>query len=188
MWPWEHLTVGYLCYSAYARVVHGEPPGNSDAVVLALATQLPDLVDKPLAWWLGVLPNGTSLAHSLLVAVPVCLLVVVTAGRVDAPAVGRAFTVGYLSHLCGDVCYPLVTDGAVRVAFLLWPVVPGPETPPTGLFAQALLYFDDFVAFLATSRGQLYVLFEALLLTIGLAVWVADSYPGPGALRRDPDV
>jgi hypothetical protein len=39
--------------------------GGLAAALVAVAALLPDLVDKPLSWWLDVLPAGTSLAHSL---------------------------------------------------------------------------------------------------------------------------
>lgn len=186
MWPWEHLTVGYLFYSGYARLVHGEKPGNEDVIVLAFATQLPDVIDKPLAWWLGVLPSGLSLAHSLLFAVPLCLLVVALERRTDSAAVGPAFSIGYLSHLAGDVVYPFVTTGSVRLRFLLWPLVPSSPVAPAGFLSQILGFLDDFTLFLGTPRGQFYLLVEILLLAIGFGVWVADRFPGPGIFRREP--
>lgn len=186
MWPWEHLTVGYLLYSGYVRLVYREKPGNGDALVLALATQLPDLIDKPLAWWLGVLPSGLSLAHSLLFAVPLCVFVAVIAWLTNTPKVGAAFSIGYLSHLAGDVVYPILTDGGIRLGFLLWPLLPSPEVTAVGFFSQILAFFDDFVLFLATPRGQLYLLFEVALLATGLVVWIADRFPGPGIVRRGP--
>lgn len=185
MWPWEHLAVGYLWYSGYARLVHGERPGNADVVVLAVATQLPDLVDKPLAWWLGVLPGGLSLAHSLLFALPACLVAVVVARRAGAPAAGRAFTVGYLTHLAGDVVYPLATDGHLRLGFLAWPLVASPPVDAPGFLAQVLAFLAQFRAFLATPRGQLYLLLEVCLLAVGVLVWAVDRFPGPGGLLGD---
>jgi len=178
MWPWEHLAVGYLAYSALVRLLTGETPGDRDALVLVLATQLPDLVDKPLAWWLGALPSGLSLAHSLVFGLPVCLLVVALARRLGDPAVGLAYCVGYGSHLVGDAVYPLLTDGHLRLAFLAWPLVEQPPTSAPGFLTQVLYFLGEFRAFLGTPRGRLYALFEVGLLVVALAVWVTDGYPG----------
>jgi hypothetical protein len=188
MWPWEHLAVGYLAYSLLSRALTGESPGNRDALVLVVATQLPDLVDKPLAWWLGALPSGLSLAHSLVFGLPVCLFVVALARRLGDPAVGLAYCVGYGSHLAGDAVYPLVTDGHLRLAFLAWPLVEQPSASAPGFLAQVLYFLGEFRAFLATPRGQLYALVEAGLLAVALAVWVTDGYPGlsdPRHLARE---
>ena len=65
MWPWGHLAVGYLVYSGLSRWRFGRLPGSVATLAVALGTQLPDLVDKPLAWTVNVLASGRSLAHSL---------------------------------------------------------------------------------------------------------------------------
>jgi len=178
MWPWEHLAVGYLAYSLLARLLTGEGPGDRDAVVLVVATQLPDLVDKPLAWWLAVLPSGLSLAHSLVVGLPVCLLVVALARRLGDSRVGLAYCVGYGSHLAGDAVYPLLTGGHLRLSFLAWPLVDQPPTRAPGFLTQVFYFLGEFRAFLGTPRGRLYALVEVGLLVVALAVWVSDGYPG----------
>ena len=58
MWPWGHLAAGYPVYTAYTRLHTGDPPADVPALVALLGTQLPDLVDKPLA----VLPTVRSLS------------------------------------------------------------------------------------------------------------------------------
>ena len=63
MWPWDHLAFGYVWYTLASRGWDGRPPSNAAAIALAVGTQFPDLVDKPLAWWLDVLPAGRSLGH-----------------------------------------------------------------------------------------------------------------------------
>jgi hypothetical protein len=75
MWPWGHLALGYLLYSPFARARFGRPPTDRATLLLAFGTQLPDLVDKPLAWRLDVLPAGRTLGHSLLSVVAVSALV-----------------------------------------------------------------------------------------------------------------
>ncbi len=186
MWPWEHLAVGFLGYVVVRRVwgrvgsLRGGP-----VVALAVATQLPDLVDKPLAWSLGVLPSGTSLAHSLFVAVPASVVAVAASRRARRPAYGAAVAVGWLSHLAGDALYPVLLGGPPAVGALLWPVVPAPPgAGGGGLLAQARRLFGLFVAFLGTPRGRLYLLGEAALLGLAGLVWLVEGAPGVGLLRR----
>ena len=127
MWPWEHLAVGYLAYSLYSRVVLGRRPTGPDAVVLAFATQLPDLVDKPLSWGFDVFTVGYGAAHSLLVVVPVLCVAGLLVARRRLP--GRpvaAYAVGHLSHLAGDLVYPVLRGEPLPVGRLLWPVASFP--------------------------------------------------------------
>jgi len=124
MWPWGHLAVGYVLYSLGVRARTRSSPDGWNVLALALGTQFPDLVDKPLAWWFGVLPGGRTLAHSLLVLVPTLLVLWLLARRWgEAPRV-TAFGVGWLSHLFGDALVPFLVGSRRELAFLLWPVTP----------------------------------------------------------------
>ena len=67
MWPWGHVALGYLFYSLYVHWRHDRPPSAPAAIAVGVGTLLPDVIDKPLAWWAAVLPNGRSLAHSAVV-------------------------------------------------------------------------------------------------------------------------
>jgi hypothetical protein len=98
MWPWGHLAVGYFLYSPFARARFGRPPTDRATLWLAVGTQLPDLVDKPLAWRLGVLPAARTLGHSLLTITVVSMLVYAYFERRDRAHVALAFGVGYTSH------------------------------------------------------------------------------------------
>ena len=60
MLPWGHLAVGYLAYSLAVRVRSGGPPAGLAVAALAVGTQFPDLIDKPLVSWVSVLPSGRS--------------------------------------------------------------------------------------------------------------------------------
>lgn len=183
MWPWEHLAVGYILYSGWRRA-RGRPRHSGPAVfVLAVATQLPDLVDKPLGWGTTVLPSGHSFAHSLLVAVPLVVAAFLVLRRRGHREVGVAFGVGYLSHLPGDMVYPLATKGELGWRFLVWPVLPADPTPPTSLVGRTGELFGEFVAFLGTPAGLAYLCLEALLLVTALLLWYGDGAPGVTELR-----
>jgi hypothetical protein len=184
MWPWEHLAFAYLLYSPVGRLVSGAAPQSRTVLALFLAALLPDLIDKPLAWVFGVLPAGRSLGHSLLFAVPLIVVVAAVFRFTRTPTVGLSFGVGYLSHLAGDVIYPLVTAGEFEAGFLLWPIV-AVEAGPVDAIPHFLDLVDAFLAFLATPRGALYFLFEVTLVTVAFVVWVLDDTPGLGRFSRD---
>ena len=69
-----------------------------ELLAVLVGTQLPDIVDKPLAWWFTVLPSGRSptrcfwpcRSHS-------------SSFWWRGTAVGVAFGVGCASHLAGDI-------------------------------------------------------------------------------------
>ena len=74
MWPWGHAAAGYLLYTLWARRRFHRPPAGAATLALAVGTQFPDLVDKPLAWTFGISPSGRAGAHSLLIAIPLLLM------------------------------------------------------------------------------------------------------------------
>lgn len=184
MWPWEHLAVGYILLSLWWRAIGAGKPSGRAALALAVATQLPDLIDKPLGWGTTLLPSGHSLAHSLLFAVPAVVSLYLLARTRDARDVGIAFAVGYLSHLPGDMVYPLLVGGNLGGAFLVWPLIPADATISTSVFGRAGDLFWQFLAFLGTPRGLLYLGFEALLVGTAVLVWYLDGLPGLRAVER----
>ncbi|WP_135829000.1 metal-dependent hydrolase [Halorussus halobius] len=192
MWPWEHLAVGYLGYSLAVHLLGRRAPGDAAVVALAVGTQFPDLVDKPLAWGPGVLPSGYSLGHSAFAAVPLTLLAVAVAYRLGRAQVGVAFGFGYLSHLPGDVVYPWLTGGDLAPTILLWPLVPASDAATgTGLLEAVRTLVGRYGAELASGDLGAYLAIEVGLLASVLVVWLLDGTPplravwsrivGPGA-------
>lgn len=184
MWPWEHAAVGYLLFSPSVHAVCQRAPRGPSVLVLAAATQLPDVVDKTLSWGLGLFPTGFSVAHSVFVAVPVGLAVFVAANRTDRRTWGIALAVGYWSHLLADVVDPLRYGAGVRVNRVLWPlVVHEPYSQQLGL-ARGFVYLREFVATLPetdlTSVTGLYLLTPVLAVLL----WLLDGTPGPATLYR----
>lgn len=183
MWPWEHLAVGYLCYSLLTRAWTGSSPDWTGALALAVGTQFPDLIDKPLAWEFGVLPSGNTLAHSLFTALPLSVLVLVLAKRLGALHLGAAFVVGYLLHLPGDVVYPVLYGDGLWIDFLLWPIVPAQAGQVPGFISEFQRLVERTVRFLSSPSGQLYITLEAGLIALAVAVWYSDGMPGVGVIR-----
>jgi xanthine/uracil permease len=213
MWPWGHAAVAYLLYRLILVVRrdgnHGAETGSvstpTGPAVLALGvgTQFPDLIDKPLAWSVSVLPSGRTLAHSALVwaAIAVVALAIVTrygsppdgarsAGTpaadggggtrrlptwlsVPTPTVTWAFLFGYGSHLLSDLPPSVLTGDVAGAGYLLWPVVPA--VVYAGEESWAAHFPPEVTAFALVQIG---------LAVVAVAVWVSDGSPGLDTLRR----
>lgn len=167
MFPLGHLSVGYLLYAGWCRRL-GTPPAPGPMLALVVCSLLPDLVDKPLAWGFGVLPTGQSLAHSLLVLVPLCLVAVLVSRRRGRVEYGVAVSLGALSHPVLDAL-PVLWGEESRFGFLLWPywsVEPYESDAPT--------LADLGAAVIGTPS----VLLEGLLLVLAGVVWYKQGRPG----------
>lgn len=172
MLPLGHAAVGYLCYTMSTRLRDDTPPRGRPVLLALLGTQFPDLVDKPLAWGLGVLPAGRTLAHSLVVLVPLCLLVYGLARHSVYRELTVAFAVGVLSHAVIDAVPALWSSASV--SFLLWPVVS--IQPPEGSLAVS--------AVLRSALTSPWFLLELLLAVLAALVWHRDGVPGLATVRR----
>lgn len=174
MWPWGHVAVGYLLYSLGLRQ-RNQLPRSPEVFLLGFGTLFPDLVDKPLAWTLGVLESGRSLGHSVVVAaVVIGVLYLVVAPRVGRAPV-TAFAVGYLSHPLADFPYAEVAAGELEfTTYLVWPLLSPPpyETEPSFL-AHLVAY--EFGPFEAVQLG---------LFAAAVYLWSRDGTPGLGAVRK----
>ncbi|MXV60994.1 metal-dependent hydrolase [Natronorubrum sp. JWXQ-INN-674] len=168
MWPLGHAAVAYLCYTVATRARFDAPPAHIPVLVLVFGSQFPDLVDKPLAWYLGVIPTGRTLAHSLLVLAPLSIAVYALASRYGRSEYGIAFAIGALSHSLVDALPALWGDTA-SAEHLLWPVTPV-EPYETGA-PSVLQLFQD-------SLGDPYFLSEFVLAAIAFVLWRRDGYPG----------
>ena len=183
MWPWEHLALGYLLYSLSLRALLRRPPGEGAALTLAIATQFPDIVDKPLGWTIGVVP-GQSVAHSVFFAGPLVLAGMILAGRYDRPGVGAAWAIGYLSHLLGDVFPPTaIIEMDVSLGFLFWPLIPVPMNTHGGFVQTVFFYAQESLAHLLSPLGIIYLIAEVSALSATFAIWMYDGHPGTGLLN-----
>ncbi|UPV76310.1 metal-dependent hydrolase (plasmid) [Halorussus limi] len=176
MWPWGHLAVGYLLYSAFVHVSARRAPDGYATVALALGTQFPDLVDKPLAWTFGVIPNGRSLAHSLIIAVVFLAVLSVLLRLLDRGTVASAFAIGYLSHLLGDALDPLLAGDVYLLGFLAWPLVPAIDYGTEQSFVAHLQELS--LAALASDEG--------LFALLTFCLWLYDGAPGVRVVAAIP--
>lgn len=174
MWPWAHLAVGYLVYTASTHARRGRSPTGLATLAVAGGTQLPDAIDKPLAWTVGVLPSGRSLAHSLLVASLVVAVAFAVARRYDRQSLATAFGAGYLSHLAADGLQSLVAGEYVYLSYLGWPVLP---PPPYGVE-------QGFVGHVTSVTFTPYFAFQLALTAVAGVAWWRDARPGLVPLRN----
>lgn len=89
MYPLAHLAASLLLNEAC----------RGDRASAAAGAIVPDLVDKTLAWVLGVTPSGRHAAHSLAGASALTLATMRFTGRRKAASFGAS----YLCHLVGDI-------------------------------------------------------------------------------------
>jgi hypothetical protein len=185
MMPWGHLAIGYLVYTVLVRVRGYRAPEGAPALVLAFATQLPDLVDKPLNWWFSIF-DGRGAGHSLFIITVVCILAFVVARKYDWDELPVAFSVGMYTHLLGDAGSALLSGQFDRAAFLLWPLLPAPAYPKDSLFdhLDAWLFYLRMLPrspmeFLTSRFG-----FQVVLLFVLFGIWASDGFPGIGTLWR----
>ncbi|WP_122089253.1 metal-dependent hydrolase [Halalkalicoccus subterraneus] len=175
MWPWEHAAFAYVCYSALTRRRLDAPPGGVATLLVVFASQLPDLIDKPLAWSFGVVHSGRMLAHAPIVVVPLCLGVYWYAARRERAECGVAFGLGYLSHIATDALQSLLVGEYAYVRFLLWPLLSVPVDSQSGVFAE-------LGGFSLTPSPALVVSAFVGLAVAGL--WIRDGTPGTDVLYR----
>ena len=175
VWPLAHLGFGYLCYTLSTRSREWTVPTDEATVILAAGTQIPDLVDKPLAI-LDVFPRGRSVGHSLLVAAVVLVVLFAWLSRVhpNRREYAIAFGVGYGSHLLGDALTAVAGDGIHKASFLLWPVVPLPDSDIDYSIGHYLEKID-----LSPRLTP-----ELLLVVVVLGIWVYDGMPGLRLVRE----
>lgn len=174
MWPWGHAAAAYLLYSAWCHARDGRPPEAIPLLALGLGSQIPDLIDKPLAWWFAVLPTGRSLGHSLLVAVPILLVLWwVIESRESVLALGF----GWISHALGDAVPSIAAGDWSYASFLLWPLL---SIPPPGIEQSVSAHVREIEP---TAR----FLAELLLVAAALYAWRRDGYPGRASRETAPD-
>lgn len=177
------MAIAYLAYSGYAHV-RGRQPSATTALVVVVAAVMPDVIDKPLSWWLAVFPSGRSLGHSAFTAVGVVAITGVVQRRVGPVGLTPAVAIGYVSHLLGDVAYPLLVKDTLSVEFLLWPLVPAVNDPTPPPFTYVSELFAAYLGYLSTPAGATYLVLDLVLLLGTATLWIRDGAPGARWIRE----
>jgi hypothetical protein len=171
MWPWGHLAVAYLLYTVGRHWRFDRPPRPLPVIALAVGSQTPDLIDKPLAWNFGILPGGRTLAHSLFVLALLVPAVVLVSDRFGHRPIGIGFLAGYGAHLLADIPPAVLSGEFVSAAYLLWPLLEQPPEDPVAGILDAILHYYTLGA---------YEWFQFGLLAVAALVWYRDGTPGVG--------
>ena len=133
MLPLGHLAVALLPVTLYTLVRNRRFPSGIVTLLIVIGTQLPDMIDKPLAWSFSVLPSGRMFAHSLVVCLPALAVLTVAAHRRGRGRLSLLFSAAYLSHLAGDF-YLILFRGTDYYFFpnLFWPLLTAnPDRAPS---------------------------------------------------------
>lgn len=126
----DHVVVAVLPLVGYTLLRYRRLPSGSLVLVAFAGGLLPDIVDKPLAWTLGVIPSGRMVAHSVVLAVPLVVCLLAVAFRADRLTPGVVFGYAYLSHLVGDFA-PVFALGSDYYYYpnMFWPLATANPDP-----------------------------------------------------------
>lgn len=122
MLPIEHLIVALVPTCLVIVVVSRQLPAPPIIGAVGLGSQFPDLIDKPLALQLGIIPTGRVFMHSLPIAVPFLIVVGVYGYRTDRLPLAVVFAFAHLTHLIADTYQTLLGPVLSLSPDLLWPV------------------------------------------------------------------
>jgi len=122
--PIEHFILAIVPVSVVTLVYTRRPPRSRLIGAVFLGSQFPDLIDKPLALQLGVIPTGRVFMHSLPIAIPFLLAVCLYGSHTDqlTVSVALAFTFAHLSHLLGDTYHAIGNPTSPLPPDLFWPL------------------------------------------------------------------
>lgn len=167
MFPWGHLSLGYVAYALFDRSGVTPSPEGFPIVVLGITALLPDLVDKPLAWSVGIFPTGRAVFHTLLVLVPLSAGIYWLSRRLDRGPIGDAAIIGLLSHPVGDVLDSVLSEPLYEnPKWLFWPLLSVPADENAGFHYLWEISLDPFFYF------------ETALTVIAVALWYRHGFPG----------
>lgn len=133
MRPIEHLLIALLVVGCYVCIRDRRLPSLELTAVTFVGSQFPDLIDKPLALQLHVIPTGRVFMHSLPFAIPVALVVILYSWKTDRLRGGGAFVFAYASHIVTDNSQTLAAGEVSND--LLWPFVSATPRPPIPFWA-----------------------------------------------------
>lgn len=182
MLPLTHVAFAFLCYVVVAAVRPYPLRASWALPPLLVGSLLPDLVDKPLAYY-DVVAYGRSFAHSLFTFTGACLVLWVTAYLLRDTWFGRgwrehprkvtplAFTVGYGSHLVGDVLTVILSGRPLDKRFLVWPIYRIPSNGSDSI-APWLRLYRIYGAMEAIPHLELFVAAGAIFGLIRVGVFI----------------
>ena len=140
--PIKHVLLAVVPVACYTVVRRRRIPSGAVVLTAVWAGLFADLVDKPLAWQLGLIPSGRMVAHSLVLSVPLIVGVLLSTVRINHLQYGLVFAWGHLSHIAVDFS-SVLSRGTESYWFpnLFWPLLPANPDRTVG-YADNLPVFD----------------------------------------------
>jgi membrane-bound metal-dependent hydrolase YbcI (DUF457 family) len=129
VYPSEHFLIVAVPLLLYVYARDRRLPSRRLFALGFLASQFPDLIDKPLAHEFGLIPSGRVFMHSFPTVLPLWALVSVYAWRTDRRRAGALFILGHCSHLLADTYRSLLANPPRVPSDLFWPLVPAVQRP-----------------------------------------------------------
>ena len=137
MRPIEHFIVALLPVLVVVIAVKRRLPSLQFIGVVFVGSQFPDLIDKPLALELGLIPTGRVFMHSLPTALPVLLVVAWYGWRTRRSHLSAGFIFSHLSHILADNYRVLAGPEPSIPPDILWPLTQATPRPALPYWAGA---------------------------------------------------
>lgn len=132
MRPLEHFIVAALPVTAGVLLITRQRPSSTIIGATFVGSQFPDLIDKPLAFYTGLIPTGRVFMHSLPIAIPFLCVVGAYGWQTNHRAPALAFVFAHLSHIIADTYQTVLNTPLTPSPDLFWPLtapVVRPEIP-----------------------------------------------------------
>lgn len=133
--PVQHVLIAFLPVLAYVLVRDRGLPSLRLVAVVFVGALFPDLIDKPLAYELSLIPSSRVFMHSLPFALPLVVTVCVYAWKTDRTRAGGSFAFAYFSHLFADNYEELLGPEFRIPPDLFWPFLPPVQRPAVPYWA-----------------------------------------------------
>lgn len=145
MSPLSHVLAALVPVAVYVASRDGRLPSRRVIGAATLGGMFPDLVDKPLAHSVFLLPNGRVGVHSLPIALPLVAVVLAYGWRTGRVRAAAAFGVGVVLHPAGD-WHAYLLYGSLP-PHLVWPLasVPVKHVPGWSAYVPAWTAFATAV-------------------------------------------
>lgn len=132
MRPIEHFIVAVLPLLVVVLIWKRRLPSLQFLWVVFVGSQFPDLIDKPLALEVGLIPSGRVFMHSLPTAIPVLIVIAWYGWRTRRSHLAAGFILAHLSHIVADNYHAFVGPEPSIPPDILWPftqATPRPSLP-----------------------------------------------------------
>lgn len=130
MSPIEHFGIVFLPAAAIVVVLDRRLPTREFVGAAFVGSVFPDIVDKPLAHEVGLLPSGRVFMHSIPPALPVWLAVAWYGWRTHRSRLSAVFVAGHLLHILADHYQSFRGPNRSLPPEVLWPITGVAPRPP----------------------------------------------------------